>query len=180
MRVPKIFVIALILLLLSPALVLAGAAKTITLWYPAGDVTAGAAHFGDKALLADLEQKTGFKVDAVGMDYDTMQQKIFAAAAGRNIADILFVEDLEDFRPTKKRPSRGAKSLGISGRDGGIRTRDPLNPIQVRYQAAPRPDRRRHRAAGPPGGDSFYHPLPGGSTKPDRFSDRTPPPSRRE
>lgn len=27
------------------------------------------------------------------------------------------------------------------GRDGEIRTRDPLNPIQVRYQAAPRPDR---------------------------------------
>ena len=26
------------------------------------------------------------------------------------------------------------------GRDGEIRTRDPLNPIQVRYQAAPRPD----------------------------------------
>jgi hypothetical protein len=29
------------------------------------------------------------------------------------------------------------------GRDAGIRTRDPLNPIQVRYQTAPRPDRRR-------------------------------------
>src|SRR6266540_4494119 len=27
------------------------------------------------------------------------------------------------------------------GRDAGIRTRDPLNPIQVRYQTAPRPDR---------------------------------------
>jgi hypothetical protein len=27
------------------------------------------------------------------------------------------------------------------GRDAEIRTRDPLNPIQVRYQAAPRPDR---------------------------------------
>ena len=29
------------------------------------------------------------------------------------------------------------------GRDAGIRTRDPLNPIQVRYQTAPRPDRKR-------------------------------------
>ena len=28
-----------------------------------------------------------------------------------------------------------------NGRDGEIRTRDPLNPIQVRYQTAPRPDR---------------------------------------
>src|SRR5262245_14714858 len=27
------------------------------------------------------------------------------------------------------------------GRDGEIRTRDPLHPMQVRYQAAPRPDR---------------------------------------
>ena len=54
----------------------------------------------------------------------------------------------------------------VSGGVGGIRTRDPLNPIQVRYQAAPRPDRRRHRAAGPPGGESLYHPLPGGSTNP--------------
>ena len=27
------------------------------------------------------------------------------------------------------------------GRGGGIRTRDPLHPMQVRYQAAPRPDR---------------------------------------
>src|SRR2546426_10802867 len=28
----------------------------------------------------------------VGVDYDTMVQKIFAAAAGRNIADILFLD----------------------------------------------------------------------------------------
>ena len=43
---------------------------------------------------------------------------------------------------TRRRP-RGSrpKSFVLFGRDGGIRTRDPLNPIQVRYQAAPRPDR---------------------------------------
>ena len=29
------------------------------------------------------------------------------------------------------------------GRDGEIRTRDPLHPMQVRYQAALRPDERR-------------------------------------
>ena len=28
------------------------------------------------------------------------------------------------------------------GRSGGIRTRDPLHPMQVRYQAALRPDCR--------------------------------------
>ena len=31
----------------------------------------------------------------------------------------------------------------IAGRDGEIRTPDPLNPIQVRYQTAPRPGRRK-------------------------------------
>ena len=30
-----------------------------------------------------------------------------------------------------------------AGRDGEIRTPDPLNPIQVRYQTAPRPGRRK-------------------------------------
>ena len=35
------------------------------------------------------------------------------------------------------------------GRDAGIRTRDPLNPIQVRYQTAPHPDRRRAFEQGP-------------------------------
>ena len=34
-----------------------------------------------------------------------------------------------------------AWSAGSSaGRDGGIRTHDPLTPSQVRYQTAPRPD----------------------------------------
>lgn len=28
--------------------------------------------------------------------------------------------------------------------DGGIRTRDPLHPMQVRYQAALRPERERN------------------------------------
>ena len=38
---------------------------------------------------------------------------------------------------------QGGKRRGSFGRDAGIRTRDPLNPIQVRYQTAPRPDRKR-------------------------------------
>ena len=33
--------------------------------------------------------------------------------------------------------------LDSLGRGGGIRTRDPLHPMQVRYQAALRPDKRR-------------------------------------
>ncbi len=47
----------------------------------------------------------------------------------------------------EKRPNPvWAKSLIfhlIFGRGGGIRTRDPLHPMQVRYQAAPRPDELR-------------------------------------
>ena len=94
MRRSTVLSIALTVLFLTPAVVLAGAAKkTITLWYPAGDITAGAAHFGDKSLFAEFEAKTSIKVEAVAMDYDTMQQKIFAAAAGKNIGDILFVDD---------------------------------------------------------------------------------------
>ncbi len=34
--------------------------------------------------------------------------------------------------------------LGEAGRGGAIRTLDLLNPIQVRYQAALRPDPRAH------------------------------------
>jgi hypothetical protein len=34
-----------------------------------------------------------------------------------------------------------AKGVGFGiGRDGGIRTHDPLHPMQVRYQAALRPE----------------------------------------
>ena len=43
----------------------------------------------------------------------------------------------------KKGSSHMAKTLGITGRGGGIRTRDPLHPMQVRYQAALRPDEAR-------------------------------------
>ncbi len=67
-------------------------AKTITLWYPAGDITAGAAHFADKGLFAEFESKTGTKVETAALDYETMQQKIFAAAAAKNIADVLFID----------------------------------------------------------------------------------------
>ena len=33
-------------------------------------------------------------------------------------------------------------SLDINGRRGGIRTRDPLHPMQVRYQAALHADKQ--------------------------------------
>src|SRR3712207_1243724 len=55
--------------------------------------------------------------------------------------------------------NRGAISWVIRGRGGAIRTLDLLNPIQVRYQAAPRPE----------GGESITR-VPGhrpGWTRPD-------------
>ena len=55
MRRSRVLASVLALLFLTPAVVLAGAPKTITLWYPAGDITAGAAHFGDKALFTEFE-----------------------------------------------------------------------------------------------------------------------------
>jgi ABC-type glycerol-3-phosphate transport system substrate-binding protein len=93
MRPTKALAIALALMLLSPALALAGAAKTtITLWYPAGQITAGAAHFSEKDLFTEFEAKNNVKVDAVAVDYDTMIQKIFAAAAAKSLPDVLFVD----------------------------------------------------------------------------------------
>src|SRR4030042_4146255 len=39
-------------------------------------------------------------------------------------------------------PALLSKSCGEDGRDGRIRTADPMHPKHVRYQAAPRPDAR--------------------------------------
>jgi hypothetical protein len=62
----------------------------------------------------------------------------------------------------------------MAGRDGEIRTRDPLNPIQVRYQAAPRPDREGVSIADPVQGSSA---ATGARTNADR-SDRLDPADR--
>jgi len=92
MRIRKLLTFALALVSLTPAIALSSAAKTtITLWYPAGDVTVSSAAFADKNLFPEFEANNSVKVETVALDYDTMQQKIFAAAAGKNIADILFI-----------------------------------------------------------------------------------------
>lgn len=46
-----------------------------------------------------------------------------------------------NFNRQKKGDTEVSPFPGISGRGGGIRTRDPLHPMQVRYQAALRPER---------------------------------------
>src|ERR1700753_2278961 len=49
------------------------------------------------------------------------------------------------FRPRKTKRSAATTLLTLVfvGRGGGIRTRDPLHPMQVRYQAALHPDEAR-------------------------------------
>src|SRR5438445_8468130 len=61
---------------------------TISLWYPAGDVAAGpATPLHDPALFQPFEAANNVKVDLVGLDYDTMEQKMSGAAAAGTIAD---------------------------------------------------------------------------------------------
>jgi hypothetical protein len=45
-------------------------------------------------------------------------------------------------KKTRQRGHRYRAHLSSLSRDGRIRTGDPLNPIQVRYRAAPRPEGR--------------------------------------
>jgi multiple sugar transport system substrate-binding protein len=66
--------------------------QTITLWYPAGEITQSTLPLRDSALFASFEATTNVKIEMVATDYDTMMQKIFAAAAARNVADILFID----------------------------------------------------------------------------------------
>ena len=87
--------VALLIFILAGSLSWAGAqAKTtITLWYPAGDVAAGpVTPLHDATLFQPYENANNVKVELVGLDYDTMEQKIFAAAAARNVADIIFID----------------------------------------------------------------------------------------
>ncbi|MDQ7820158.1 MAG: extracellular solute-binding protein [Armatimonadota bacterium] len=80
-------------------LVVAGAAgafaqprRTLTLWYPAGEITQSTLPLRDPTVFAPFEATSNVKIEMVAVDYDTMQQKIFAAAAAGNIADILFID----------------------------------------------------------------------------------------
>jgi hypothetical protein len=52
--------------------------------------------------------------------------------------------DPKNGRQTQKKTGSEAGSGYSIGRGGGIRTRDPLHPMQVRYQAALRPDTGAH------------------------------------
>lgn len=49
---------------------------------------------------------------------------------------------------TKKKEATFVVSFPGIGRGGGTRTHDPLHPMQVRYQAAPHPER-----------DELYHKI---------------------
>ena len=93
MRLTRSLAIAMALLLFAPIAVLAAGAKTtISVWFPEGDIAPGTIAFADKNLFAEFEAKNNVKIEMVALDYDTMIQKIFAAAAGKNVGDILLVD----------------------------------------------------------------------------------------
>lgn len=94
MSTARVWLVWLVLLVLAAGASTATAQPktTITIWYPAGDITASAFHFRDPTLFLSFEAAHGVKVEPVAQIYDTMQQKIFAAAAARDTADILFVD----------------------------------------------------------------------------------------
>jgi len=70
----------------------AGAKAKLTLWYPAGQITAGAAHFADKTLFTEFEAQNNCEVEMVEGEYDTLIQKIITAIVGGEVPDILFVD----------------------------------------------------------------------------------------
>jgi hypothetical protein len=66
--------------------------------------------------------------------------------AGRQIAIVIGNKNAHDAFGVLEKQKGLARELTPSqfnGRGGGIRTRDPLHPMQVRYQAALRPERKR-------------------------------------
>jgi multiple sugar transport system substrate-binding protein len=66
---------------------------TLTLWYPAGEITVTSLPFRDGSKpWADFEAANNVKIDMVAVDYDTMQQKVFTALAGGKAPDIAFID----------------------------------------------------------------------------------------
>jgi multiple sugar transport system substrate-binding protein len=91
----RAFLVAIVVLVLAGSTTFVGAqSKTsVTLWYPAGDIAAGpVTPLHDSSLFQPFEATSNVKVELVGLDYDTMEQKIFAAAAAGNVADIIMID----------------------------------------------------------------------------------------
>jgi ABC-type glycerol-3-phosphate transport system substrate-binding protein len=86
--------ILFIVLLIVPALfVTAADKKKLTVWYPAGDITATSMPFREGTdPWAAFEAVNNVQVDVVAIDYDTMQQKLFTALAGGKAPDIGMVD----------------------------------------------------------------------------------------
>lgn len=93
MRGRQVLVACLVLLLVAGlSSASAQPRRTLTLWYPAGEITQTTLPLRDPALFAPFEAANNVKVEMVAQDYDTMQQKIFAAAAAGTVPDILFID----------------------------------------------------------------------------------------
>jgi multiple sugar transport system substrate-binding protein len=86
--------VLIIALLLVPALFATAAdKKQLTLWYPAGDITATSMPFREGTdPFAQFEADNNVQVTIVAVDYDTMQQKLFTALAGGKAPDIAMVD----------------------------------------------------------------------------------------
>jgi ABC-type glycerol-3-phosphate transport system substrate-binding protein len=91
----------LVVLLLLPAMALlatGGQEKTtgpvtLTLWYPAGEITVTTLPFREGPdPFAAFEAQSNVKIERVAIDYNTMQQKIFTALAGGVPPDIGFID----------------------------------------------------------------------------------------
>src|SRR5438128_12530474 len=66
--------------------------RTITLWYPAGDIASGPfSPFTQPNLLANFESTNNVQAEMVGLAYDPIVQKSFAAADSPNIPCILSI-----------------------------------------------------------------------------------------
>jgi multiple sugar transport system substrate-binding protein len=94
----KLAILAGVLLFL-PALWLSAAGAqekgpvTLTLWYPAGEITATSMPFRDGSNpFAPFEAANNCKVEVVPIDYETMKQKLLTAVAGGQAPDIGMVD----------------------------------------------------------------------------------------
>lgn len=66
---------------------------TLTLWYPAGEITATSMPFRDGSNpWAEFEAQNNCKIEVVAIDYETMKQKLLTALAGGKAPDIGMID----------------------------------------------------------------------------------------
>jgi len=71
MSYSRVLAVIVAFLFLCPVMVLAGANTTITVWYPAGDITVSARLFADRSVFAEFEAKHNVEVDTLALDCES-------------------------------------------------------------------------------------------------------------